>query len=104
MPVFERKGRVKTEGSLIQDALDMIEGVKRQLRVFHGFDVEWITDYLEDKETDLLLDPSVEEYEQIRDNLELIQEKLEEIEEDYDLEDEAEDVQDELEDLECELE
>ncbi len=103
MPVFKRKRSERTEGSLIQDALDLIEEVRRQLNVFKGFDVEWITDYLEDKETDLLLYPSVEEYEQIRDNLEMIQEKLEEIEEDYDLEDEAEDVQDELEDLECEL-
>ncbi len=99
MPVFDRRNE-KASGSLTDDLMELIREIRRQLCKYHNFDTDWIKEYLEDKESDLLLDPSVSEYEQIRDNLEMLQERLEEIEEEYDLEDEDEsaDAQDDLED------
>ncbi len=100
MPVFDRRNQ-KASGSLTDDLMELIQDIRRQLRKFHNIDTNWIKEYLEDKETDLMLDHTVSEYEEIRDNLETLQERLEEIEDDYDLEDEDEsaDAQDDLGDL-----
>ncbi len=105
MPVFNSRHRdeEKMSAGLAIDLQELIEEVRRQLKTFRNFDVDWISEYLEDKETDLLLDPTISEYEEIRDNVELIQSKLEEIMEDYDLEDDAEDIQEELDDLEDDI-
>ncbi len=105
MPVFNRKSREKANAGDILDLEELIKDVRRQLKAFRRFDVEWIYEYLDDKGTDLDLDPTEEEFEQIQEDIEKIHDKIEEIEEDYDLDDEDEwdDIKDELEDLELDI-
>lgn len=103
MPVFKMYREEKPGVGFVIDLQQLIEDVQAHLKKFHDFDVDWISEYLDDAETDLLLDPSMAECEQIWHNVKNIQSKLEEIEEDYDFEYDTEDIQEELDDLEDDI-
>ena len=93
----------------MQERLEELQSALRRYRRFHISDLK---ECLEDLDTQLMLDLSVEEFEQVKDKIELIEEKLEDIEDLYDIEDpddydsiadELEDMLDDLEDLDFDL-
>ena len=109
MPVLfnrERESRRSADAGDVVEMQGRIEDLQLILKRYRRCHTADLRECLEDIENQLLFDPTVAEFEVIKQKIELMEEKIEDIEDMYDIEDadDYDSIRDELEDLLDELE
>ena len=102
MPVFcNRDRRRRADAANVVELQDRLEELQSTLKKYRRFHTADLMEYLDDVETQLLLDSIVEELDDLNEKVELMEERLEEIEDLYDVEDfdDHDSIREELEDL-----
>lgn len=102
MPVFfNRDSRRDADALDVMELQDRIEELQSTLKKYRRFHTADLREYLNDVESQLLLDPNVLELKVLNEKIELIEERLEDIEDMYDIEDydDHSSIREEFEDL-----